>query len=94
MIRQVFKPIIAAANKKMAEEAKKTGQQESQSLPEIRFHDLRHTHASLLIATGESIKAVSQRLGHATIELTLRVYYHLLPGYDDVLADRIQKLLA
>jgi integrase len=42
----------------------------------LRFHDLRHTHASCLIAAGYSIKAVSRRLGHSSIDVTLRVYAH------------------
>lgn len=45
-----------------------------------KFHALRHTHASTLLARGRSIKAVSERLGHSSPELTLRVYSHLLPG--------------
>jgi integrase len=43
-------------------------------LPAIRFHDLRHTSATLGLANGESLKAVSQRLGHADINVTARVY--------------------
>jgi integrase len=39
---------------------------EPTDLPRIRFHDLRHTHASLLVAAGVPIKVVSERLGHAT----------------------------
>ena len=61
-------------------------------LPAIRFHDLRHTHASLLLARGESIKAVSQRLGHGSIDITLKTYYHLLPDADASLSDRLQKM--
>lgn len=57
-------------------------------LPVIRFHDLRHSHASLLLAQGASIKLVSQRLGHTTIAMTMDVYAHLLPGMDrDAAAD-------
>jgi integrase len=48
-------------------------------LPEIRLHDLRHTHASHLILAGANIKAVQERLGHADIVLTLNTYSHLLP---------------
>lgn len=48
-------------------------------LPEIRLHDLRHTHASHLILAGANIKAVQERLGHADIVLTLNIYSHLLP---------------
>lgn len=48
-------------------------------LPQIRLHDLRHTHASHLILSGANIKAVQERLGHADIVLTLNIYSHLLP---------------
>jgi integrase len=47
--------------------------------PRIRFHDLRHTHASLLLARGVHPKVVSERLGHASIVITLDTYSHLLP---------------
>lgn len=49
-------------------------------LPEIRFHDLRHTHASLLIAAGVRPKAIQARLGHASITTTLNTYGHLMPS--------------
>lgn len=52
----------------------------------VRFHDLRHSHASCLIASGASIKAVSRRLGHADITVTLKVYAHCLPDDDAKLA--------
>ena len=58
----------------------------------IRFHDLRHTHASCLIAAGHSIKAVSRRLGHGLIEITLRVYAHLMPNDDEKLAAGVEAL--
>ena len=48
-------------------------------LPAIRFHDLRHTAATLLLAQGVHPKVVSEMLGHATITLTLDTYSHLLP---------------
>ena len=50
------------------------------SLPRIRFHDLRHTHASLLVAAGVPIKVVSERLGHAHPGFTMNTYQHVLPG--------------
>jgi len=52
----------------------------SSGLPRIRFHDLRHTHASLLAATGEPIKVVSERLGHAHPGFTMDTYQHVMPG--------------
>jgi len=49
-------------------------------LPRIRFHDVRHTHASLLLKAGVPIKVVSERLGHATASFTLDVYGWVMPG--------------
>lgn len=46
----------------------------------IRFHDMRHTHATLMLKMGVPVKVVSERLGHGTIELTLNTYTHLLPS--------------
>lgn len=50
------------------------------SVPVIRLHDLRHTHATLLIATGVPVKVVSERLGHAMPSFTIDTYQHVLPG--------------
>ncbi len=50
------------------------------TLPSIRLHDLRHTHASILLKEGVALKVVSERLGHANPAFTLSVYQHLLPG--------------
>lgn len=46
-------------------------------MPDIRFHDLRHTAASLLVRRGVPIKVVAERLGHADASMTLRVYTHV-----------------
>jgi integrase len=91
LIRQVFKPIIKRANERVIELDRKWNAQPA-LLPMIRFHDLRHTHATTLLACGHSIKAVSQRLGHASIELTLRVYAHVLPTDDAALAERLNHM--
>ena len=66
----------------------------STGLPRIRFHDLRHTHASLLVASGESIKVVSERLGHAHPAFTIHTYQHLLPGMSAAAADRFATMIA
>jgi integrase len=50
------------------------------AVPTIRFHDLRHTHGSLLIKDGIPLKVVSERLGHANIAFTMQTYQHVLPG--------------
>lgn len=57
-------------------------------LPRIRLHDLRHTHASLLLSSGVAVKVVSERLGHSQISLTLDIYAHVLPAMDADAADR------
>lgn len=49
----------------------------------IRFHDLRHSHATLLLAHGVHPKIVSERLGHSTVGLTLDTYSHVLPGMQE-----------
>jgi integrase len=49
-------------------------------LPRIRVHDLRHTHATLLLKEGVPVKVVSERLGHASVAFTMQVYQHVLPG--------------
>ncbi len=73
--RRYFKPAVAAA------------------LPPdkhgVRFHDLRHTCAALLIGAGAHPKAIQERLGHKSITMTLDRYGHLLPGLGDALADAL-----
>jgi len=49
-------------------------------VPVIRFHDLRHTFATLALAALVPIKVVSEMLGHKSVKLTLDVYAHTLPG--------------
>jgi hypothetical protein len=55
----------------------------ARAVPEITFHSLRHTHASMLIASGMDILTISRRLGHASPAITLNVYGHLVHGSDD-----------
>ena len=52
-------------------------------LPGVRLHDLRHTHASLLLQQGVNIKVIQERLGHANVQITLDTYSHLLPGLQE-----------
>lgn len=63
------------------------------TLPRIRLHDLRHTHATLLLRAGVPVKVVSERLGHATAGFTLTVYSHVMPGQDSDAAERFASLL-
>jgi integrase len=55
----------------------------------MRFHDLRHTHAAMLIAQGEHPKVIQNRLGHSSIKVTLDTYGHLFEGLDEAAADRL-----
>lgn len=52
-------------------------------LPDIRFHDLRHTCATLLLTKGVHSKIVQEMLGHSSITITLHLYSHVLPYMQD-----------
>lgn len=62
-------------------------------LPKIRFHDMRHTHATLLLLQGVNPKIVSERLGHADVRITLDTYSHLLPSMQKETARNFGKML-
>jgi integrase len=77
LVRRHFKPILEAAE-----------------LPAtIRLYDLRHTHATALLVAGENPKVVSERLGHASITLTLDTYSHVLPTTQQAAAAKVEALL-
>lgn len=61
----------------------------TRGLPVIRFHDLRHTHASQLLEANVHPKVVSERLGHSSIAITLNTYSHVLPSMGQAAADLI-----
>lgn len=61
-------------------------------IPAIRFHDLRHTHGSLLIKDGIPVKVVSERLGHADIAFTMQTYQHVLPDMQADAATATERL--
>jgi len=67
---------------------------ERAGLPNIRFHDLRHTCATLLLGKGVHPKFVQELLGHATIAITLDTYSHVLPGMGDQTATAIEDALS
>ena len=60
----------------------------------IRLHDARHTHASLLLKQGVHPKIVQERLGHASIQITLDTYSHVAPGMQADAANRFEKLIS
>lgn len=63
------------------------------NLPTIRFHDLRHTAATLLLAKGVNPKIVSEMLGHSQISVTLDVYSHVTPHMQQLAADTMDAIL-
>jgi integrase len=78
LLRRYFRPTLAA-----------TGLDPRK----YRLYDLRHTCATLLLLAGENPKVVSERLGHASVTLTLDVYSHVLPTMQEAAADKLERLL-
>ena len=77
IIRQHFKPLLEKAK-----------------LPaSIRLYDLRHSCATLLLAANEHPKVVSERLGHASVTLTLDTYSHVLPSMQQAASDKLESIL-
>ena len=66
---------------------------EANYLPKIRFHDLRHTHVTLLLKAGVDIKTASERVGHASAVMTLDKYGHVLPDQQEAAAAKLDKLI-
>jgi integrase len=65
----------------------------SAKVPAIRFHDLRHTHATLLLKAGVPVHVVAQRLGHSSPALTLSIYSHVLPRQQSAAAAAFARLV-
>lgn len=65
----------------------------SNGLPHIRFHDLRHTNASLMLASGVSSKVAGNRLGHSKVSITLDLYSHVLESVDREAAEKIDMII-
>jgi len=66
----------------------------SAGLRHIRFHDLRHSHAPLLLEAGANPKAVSERLGHSSVAFTLDTYSHVIPTIQQAAAERLDQFLS
>lgn len=67
---------------------------EEAGLPQIRFHDLRHTMASLWLRSGVNPKVVQERLGHSTIRVTLDLYSHLIPTLQAEAVENVDKYIS
>ena len=64
---------------------------EKSGVKKIRIHDFRHSHATILINNGMNIVAVSKRLGHSDVSMTLKIYTHLLEKSDEEIMDFLEK---
>jgi integrase len=85
-LRRQWKPLLAKANKTLAN---------NQRIPDrFRFHDLRHTAASLRLAQGDHPKVVQEMLGHARIAVTLDLYSHVMPSLQVASAEKMDRTLA
>ncbi|WJE48936.1 site-specific integrase [Peribacillus frigoritolerans] len=76
----------ATLSKRLKAQAIKLG------LPTIRFHDLRHTHVTMLIKQNVNVKVISERVGHTSIQITLDKYSHVLPSMQKHVADELDNL--
>ncbi|WP_025685361.1 site-specific integrase [Paenibacillus maysiensis] len=65
----------------------------SAKLPHIRFHDMRHTHATMLLEKKMNVKVISERLGHSKISVTLDTYSHVLPSMQQEVADELEQMI-
>ena len=84
---RLFNLSKVTARQSLYKYAKKAG------VKQIRIHDLRHSHASLLVELGFSPLLIAQRLGHEKIETTLQIYSHLFPNKEEELINTIENLI-
>ena len=61
-------------------------------VPRVRFHDLRHSAATILLSMGVNVNVVQEILSHSQVGMTLDIYSHVLPGMQEDAAERISKL--
>jgi integrase len=77
----------------MAANTRRAGREEPLLEP-LTLHEARHTYASILIAAGVSLKALSAYMGHASITITLDRYGHLMPGHEAEAVVKVDAFLA
>jgi integrase len=63
----------------------------NKTLPRIRFHDLRHAHATHMLSAGVHPKIASERLGHSKVGITMDLYSHVMPGMQEDAAARVDR---
>ncbi len=63
-------------------------------LPDMRFHDLRHTNATLMLLQGINVKVISERLGHSSIDVTLDIYSHIIPQMQKEAAQKLDEIFS
>ena len=100
MIKRYFEPALGKAGiieiekeKEKVEGTKKIKVSRKIKGPKVRFHDLRHTFASLLIEQGENIKYIQTQLGHSTPVVTLTVYAHLMKETNQEAVERLENTI-
>ncbi len=67
---------------------------EKLKIPYIRFHDLRHTYATLLLTADVNPKVVAELMGHSTVSMTLNTYSHVLPSLKENAISKLENLLS
>lgn len=91
---QKFRVLLLRYNKMIDDRIREGTATENDKLPLIRFHDLRHTSATLLIAAGTDIETIANRLGHSRVSITLDRYGHPLPENDEKAAATLERIFA
>jgi len=89
---QIIQSTPITITKNMIDKKFKQILERDKDLKRIRIHDLRHSHASLLINQGEDYLVVKERLGHASITTTIDTYSHLYPSKQKILANKLDDL--
>ncbi|MEC0667260.1 tyrosine-type recombinase/integrase [Priestia flexa] len=63
------------------------------NVTDIRFHNLRHPHATMLLSNGINVKVISERLGHSNIKVTLDAYSHVLPSMQEEVVLELDEII-
>ena len=85
---------MSSPYQRFKETIKRYNESHEDKLPDIRFHGLRHTMATLMISQGEDIKTVSSRLGHADTSTTLDIYTHAIKSRDREASNNLERMLS